>query len=184
MQRRSTFFSVGLFVSFAALAAACGDDGGSGGGGGSTTTTTGSESTTDGTSVASTTETSTSASTGMIVDPCEGAGIVSFAADVAPVLEQKCATANCHVGSMADGGLDLGAMVAHANTVGHATKSCGGDRTRVIAGDPAESYLWDKIMGTDLCGTSKKMPPATKPQLDAAEIQAITDWICGGALDD
>jgi hypothetical protein len=68
--------------------------------------------------------------------------------------------------------------------VNHATKSCGGDRIRVIPGDPAQSYLWDKIQNTDLCGTSGKMPPASKPQLTEEQKAIITAWICGGAVQD
>lgn len=182
MMRAVPFFPLALLLSLASFAAACGDDGGSGGSGGSSTKaeTTGGETTT------STTDSTTGASTttGMMADPCDGAGTVSFATDVIPILAQKCATTGCHVGSLPDGGLALDSGNAHGATVGTPTKSCGGDRVRVIAGDPGESYLWDKIHGTDLCGTSKKMPPATKPQLTDAEKQTITSWICGGALND
>lgn len=182
MNRGSSFFPVAV-LSFVALAAACVDESGSGGGGeggsGTKAETTGGETTTSTTD--STTEASTS--TGM-VDPCEGAETVSFANDVSPIFAQKCATTGCHTGALPDGGLDLDALDAHEETVGTATQGCSGDRVRVIAGDPAESYLWDKINGTDLCGTSKKMPPATKPQLTDEEKRTITSWICGGALND
>jgi Stigma-specific protein, Stig1 len=103
-------------------------------------------------------------------------------ADVQAILTARCATAGCHTGgAIAKAGLDLTAGVAYGALVNKATTQCSGMRTRVIPGDPIESYLVDKVLGVDLCGTSKRMPPSIS--LSAAEIQTISDWVCGGALE-
>lgn len=172
-------FGSALALAAAVLApAACGDAGGSGGGGGEDVDDDTSSSD-DGSASETTAETTSS---GMIFPECEAVTQpVSFANDVVPIFQTRCATAGCHTGSLPDGGMNLGADTAHEATVNHATKSCSGDRIRVIPGDPAESYLWDKIQNTDLCGTSGKMPPSGKPQLTAEQKAIITAWICGGA---
>lgn len=176
------FGSVIVFTAVAISGAACGDAGGAGGAGGADEDEDTASSTDDGSTSETTGETT---STGMTLPECEGVTqAVSFAADVAPIFQSKCATSGCHTGSLPDGGMNLGAESAYEATVNHATKSCSGDRVRIIPGDPAESYLWDKIQNTDLCGTSGKMPPSGKPQLTADEKAVITAWICGGAVQD
>ncbi len=167
----------------ASFVAACGDEEGSGGAGGSddgdTTASTGG---TDASTSAETTGGSTSTGTSAA---CEGVtATVSFSADIQPILTAKCATTGCHVGTSPDGGMNLSEASAYTATVNKETKGCGGDRIRIIPSNPDESYLWDKIHGMDLCGTSGKMPPSTKPQLTDDEKAAITAWICGGALED
>lgn len=104
-------------------------------------------------------------------------------ADVQAILTQRCATAGCHVGATAKEGLDLSAGNAYAGLVNVATKQCGADRMRVLPGKPDESYVIDKVMGVDLCGgiSSKRMPPSIA--LSTKDIQTISDWICGGALE-
>jgi hypothetical protein len=110
--------------------------------------------------------------------------VVSFAADVQPILTASCAKTNCHSGAAPDEGLSLMAGQSHAELVGAATSECSGTRTRVAAGDPAESYLFDKVRGVDLCGTSKRMPPPLGPMLSQSDRDVLEAWICGGALDD
>ncbi|NUO48699.1 MAG: hypothetical protein HOV80_07575 [Polyangiaceae bacterium] len=176
-------FGSALALTLAAVTGvACGDAGGSGGAGGDDEDEDTSSTTDDGSTSETTGETT---STGMILPECEAVTqTVSFTNDVAPIFQTKCATSGCHTGSLPDGGMNLGADNAYEATVNHATKSCSGDRVRIIPGDPAESYLWDKIQNTDLCGTSGKMPPSGKPQLTAEQKTVITAWICGGAVQD
>jgi len=110
-----------------------------------------------------------------------GMATVPFA-DVQTILTARCATTGCHTGGgMAKAGLDLSAGNAFTALVGKTTTQCNGTRSRVIPGDPLESYLVDKILGVDLCGTSKRMPPSIS--LSTTDIQTISDWICGGALE-
>jgi hypothetical protein len=109
--------------------------------------------------------------------------VVSFAADVQPIFTQSCAKTNCHKGTQPDAGLDLSAGKAYAEIVGVATAECSGDRTRVIPGDPDESYLFDKVLGVDLCNKSSQMP-INSPKLSEAKLAVLHAWICAGALDD
>jgi len=112
-----------------------------------------------------------------------GLPVVSFAADVQPIFTQSCAKTNCHKGSKPDAGLDLSAGKAYAEVVGVATAECSGDRSRVIPGDPEESYLFDKVLGVDLCNKSSRMP-INSAKLSEAKLAVLHAWICAGALDD
>ena len=119
---------------------------------------------------------------------CEGGQCVcsvveapSFAADVQPILTASCAKTACHTGSLPKAGLDLSAGNAHGELVGVPSVQCD-DRLLVVPGAPTESYLMNKVMNVDLCGTSKKMPPSGS--LSDTQLQTLSDWICAGALDD
>jgi hypothetical protein len=111
---------------------------------------------------------------------CAG-GVVSFASDVQPILTASCAKTACHTGSLPKAGLDLSAGKSHAELVGAPSIQCA-DRLLVVPGAPTESYLMNKVMNVDLCGTSKKMPPSGS--LSDAQLEVLSQWICGGALDD
>jgi hypothetical protein len=110
-----------------------------------------------------------------------GMATVAFA-DVQTIFTQRCATGTCHVGATAKAGLDLSTGLSHAELFNVASGQCGGSRMRVLPGKPDESYLVDKLLGVDMCGaTSKRMPPSIS--LSMGDIQTISDWICGGALE-
>jgi hypothetical protein len=53
---------------------------------------------------------------------------------------------------------------------------CSDGRLRVLPGQPSESYLMDKLMGTQLCAGKKMVLPE-------ADIETIAAWICAGAPD-
>jgi mono/diheme cytochrome c family protein len=90
----------------------------------------------------------------------------SFSADVMPIFKDKCAM--CH-GSL--GGWDASS---------YETVMTSGDNAPVVVpGDPDESLLAQKLLGTQTQGTI--MPPGGK--LSESEIQIILDWIAAGALD-
>jgi hypothetical protein len=108
--------------------------------------------------------------------------VVSFVADVQPIFTQSCAKTNCHKGNQPDAGLDLSAGKAYAEIVGVDTAECSGDRTRVIPGDPDESYLFDKVLGVDLCNKSSRMP-INSAKLSEAKLAVLHAWICAGAPD-
>jgi mono/diheme cytochrome c family protein len=93
-------------------------------------------------------------------------GAVSFSQDVLPIFEAKCSM--CH-GAL--GGWDASSYQAVMTT--------GDNAPAVIAGDPENSLLAQKLLGTQTEGTI--MPPAGK--LSDAEIQIILDWIAAGALE-
>lgn len=99
------------------------------------------------------------------------------------VLSPTCALSVCHgtLGAAVSGNLDFStASTAYAALVGVAASStsCG---TRVVAGDPATSFLVQKIEGTQnvgLCGDT--MPVGG--MLPQTQIDAIRQWITDGAL--
>ena len=112
-----------------------------------------------------------------------GTASVSFAQAVQPILTTSCAKATCHSGGTPKAGLSLVDGMSHAELVNVEAGQCEDGRMRVLPGEPSMSYIIDKVMKVDLCA-GKKMPPAAGSMLDPAEIQVISDWICGGALDD
>lgn len=62
--------------------------------------------------------------------------------------------------------------------VGVPSGQCG-DRMLVEPGEPGASYLLDKVRGVDLCAGTKM--PKVGPGLTAAQVTAISQWICAGA---
>jgi len=111
---------------------------------------------------------------------CGSAG-ASFAADIQPILTESCAVRGCHGSVAPKEGLDLSPGAAYGNLVGVPSGQCGG-RPLVAPGDPAGSYLMDKLLGVDLCfGTRMPKADSTLPQ---AQLDAIGAWICQGAKND
>ena len=86
-----------------------------------------------------------------------------------------------------DGNLDLSTKTLSASnliqTLSNGPNKCT-NRFRVTAGDPraASSFLIDKITNLTPCGGGVQMPKgATATPFTQTEINAITDWIAGGA---
>jgi len=114
-----------------------------------------------------------------------GGSAASFAAVLA-IFQGRCV--NCHDASKqglpAYPGLSLTPADAHAALVGRpADETCGG--VRVVAGDPASSYLIHKVSDAAPCEGSPM--PARFEALPAApltseQIATLTSWIAGGAL--
>jgi hypothetical protein len=100
---------------------------------------------------------------------CDGRS-VSFQHDVVPLIGH-CGGEECHGG--------LGMSWPYASLVNKMTMQCGDGRVFVKPGDPANSYLLQKLEGTHLC-TGARMPKLGMP-LSAADLQTIADWICEGA---
>jgi mono/diheme cytochrome c family protein len=96
----------------------------------------------------------------------EPSSAVSFAADVAPIFQAKCAV--CH-GTL--GGWDASSYASVMNT--------GDNAPVVLPGDVDGSLLAQKILGQQTQGTA--MPPAGL--ILENQIQIILDWIAAGALD-
>jgi hypothetical protein len=93
----------------------------------------------------------------------------------------------CHVPGqigVTHGMLDMSSQsTAYTDLVGvmAAGSACSGMGTRVVAGDPTTSLLYEKVSGTQPCGS--RMPLDGNP-LSTSDIAEIHDWIAGGALDD
>ncbi len=103
---------------------------------------------------------------GLVFDDPASAGrpSPSFNTDIAPILTNRCATAECHV---AGGPHDIDLRTYDS------LKAGGDDGAIVIAGDARESEIVEEI-------AEGKMPPEGPP-LEAAQIQLIIDWINEGA---
>jgi hypothetical protein len=107
---------------------------------------------------------------------------VSFAGNIQPIFNRSCATSSqCH-GPNGAQGLDLTTGNSIRNTVG--VKATQQPRKLLIkAGDPADSYLFQKIVGTP--GISGILMPQGCPGnplggavcLSADDTSAIEEWI-------
>ncbi len=103
---------------------------------------------------------------------------VSFARDIAPLLNARCAS--CHLTGQEDGNLALHPGAAWASLVN--VPSVESSLMRVKPGSPKESYLLLKLEGNhlDAGGTGRQMPLDGTP-LDATALERIRSWIAGGA---
>lgn len=105
---------------------------------------------------------------------------VSFATTVQPIFSANCATSGCHSGAFPAGALNLAAGVAYGNIVGVASTQIPALQ-RVAAGDPVNSYLYQKLI--DAPGIVGSPMPLGSFPLPEAQIDAIEAWIAQGALD-
>lgn len=95
--------------------------------------------------------------------PVQGA-TVSFANDILPIFESRCA--NCHGGNEIEEGLIL---LTHADVL------AGSDNGPVvIPGDAANSLLVELVATQEM--------PKRGPKLTPPQVQLITDWVNQGAL--
>jgi hypothetical protein len=108
---------------------------------------------------------------------CTCGSSVSFATQVQPVFTASC-TSGCHSGVRPAAGMSLVAGSSFGALVRVASSSCS-SRLRVAPGAVAQSYLINKLTGGDLCSGSQM--PKAGGALPAAQITAITTWICNGA---
>ena len=89
--------------------------------------------------------------------------------------------AQCHAGASAPEGMQLTQGVAYSMIVGVPSAEQAALK-RIAPGDPDNSYLVQKIMGTAAVGA--QMPdgcPVTQPCLSAATIDLIRQWVSEGA---
>ena len=95
----------------------------------------------------------------------------------AVVFDVSCATAGCHTGAGAAGGLNLSdADTSFLELVG-VPSTANAAISRVLAGDPDNSYLIQKLEGTAL----PIMPKPPFQPLPAGDIIEIRNWITNGA---
>jgi hypothetical protein len=97
-------------------------------------------------------------------------------------LVANCTGVGCHAGTRPKDGLSLEAGVAYGELVGAAASQCDDARQLVAPGDSANSYLMQKMLGTELCSGS--MMPKAGQSLAASELALISTWICQGARND
>ncbi len=105
---------------------------------------------------------------------------VSFAATIQPIFTNSCAKANCHVGPVPTGNMNLAAGQAYNQIVNVPASGLGG-QIRVIPNNANNSYLIRKLEGgPNIVGG--QMPADGPPFLSAPTIQLIRDWINQGAM--
>jgi hypothetical protein len=101
--------------------------------------------------------------------------VPSLTDEIQPIFNAGCALANCHVGDGA-AGLDLEAGRAFAELVGVTSTEVADPL--VVPGDPAGSYLFEKVDAAQP-RVGDRMPIGNA--LDPLDIEAIRQWIVGGA---
>ncbi len=111
---------------------------------------------------------------------------VSFADDIVPLFASTCGT-SCHVVNSATGGsagLNLKAAFAHAELVAKDASQCRNaraDQLRVVPGEIGQSYLMDKLLGTNMCSGTRM--PKGGAKYTRARLALVGRWICQGAPD-
>ena len=106
------------------------------------------------------------------------AGEVRFARDVVPIFKTSCVM--CHLPGNGPAGLALHPKGGYANLVGIA--STQSPLLRVAPGNPEESYLYRKLVGTHAgVGGSGERMPFGDMQLGEEQIEVIRQWIADGA---
>lgn len=102
---------------------------------------------------------------------------VSFSKDIQPIFEANCVT--CHQGTSGRAGLSLESGAAYSNLVN--VKSTESPLMRVAPGAPDQSYLLNKLQGTQgQVGGSGTQMPIDSP-LPQAQISPVQQWISQGA---
>ncbi len=116
-------------------------------------------------------------------------GAPKFSSQVAPILKTNCALAGCHDAIKKEHGLDYSAAPAEVygmlvNRI--AADHCNGDAavTRVMPGQPQNSYLMMLLDDIGRCDEVPRMPPSPRLPLTPTELQLIRDWITAGAKND
>ncbi len=105
--------------------------------------------------------------------------------DVATIFSSPtCAVGGCHVSATPSGGLDL---YADSHTIRSRlvdVPSTESPLFRVLAGRPSQSYLWHKVLGSELTvGGSGARMPTTGNYLTPPEEDLLRAWILEGARD-
>jgi hypothetical protein len=101
----------------------------------------------------------------------------SFANDIQEIFTRKgCATAGCHGGAGGAGGLNLSASAAYDALVN--VTAVAEAVTRVIPGNPTDSYLVIRLEGRQTVGD--RMPLGGTP-LDNIDLTNVRNWIARGA---
>jgi methylmalonyl-CoA mutase cobalamin-binding subunit len=108
---------------------------------------------------------------------------VSYSRDIEQLLQDECATPQCHSSQSRASGLSLEKDSSYANIVGVPSRQTP-TMNLITPGDPGRSYLLHKLRGTQASagGSGAKMPPggATDPTL----ISNVQTWTEQGARED
>ncbi len=102
----------------------------------------------------------------------------SYARDVEPIFVKACS--DCHGGDNPKKGLDLSRGRGYAQLVGVASQEEPG-LARVKAGDPANSYLWMKLVHTTKEGRGMPRTLFSSKKLPQQDLDVVERWIKAGA---
>lgn len=120
------------------------------------------------------------------VDPTGGAPDTlvptpSFATNVVPIFQKRCAVGGCHSIATHQAGLTLDSTQAYESIVG-VPSTLQPSAQRVVPFEPAQSWLVTMISADDVARQGlSRMPLATQPLTDN-QITTIIRWIEQGAL--
>lgn len=105
---------------------------------------------------------------------------VSFRRDITPLLTRRCAV--CHITGEEPGLVTLVPGSAHGSLVQVSSQQSA--LLRVQPGEPGESYLYHKLLGShvEAGGEGARMPFAAPPLSDN-QLELFRRWIKEGALD-
>jgi hypothetical protein len=101
--------------------------------------------------------------------------VPSLTDEIQPIFTSSCALVNCHVGD-GGAGLNLEAGLSFAELISVASSQIEG--VRVSPGQPEASYLFEKITSVEP-RFGERMPIGNV--LDELDVEAIRQWIAGGA---
>jgi len=108
--------------------------------------------------------------------PCQVAGpTVSFAADIQPILQSRCAVSFCHGNGFTSGGMTMGTA-----TYNDIIAASGFHGPIVVSGDATQSNMYLKTTPTPPFGSRM---PFGGPFLTTEQQDLIRDWINDGAQD-
>jgi anaerobic magnesium-protoporphyrin IX monomethyl ester cyclase len=106
--------------------------------------------------------------------------VLSFADDIEPALAQGCTASGCHAAETPAANLVLASGASYAQTVGVPSTQAPA-LERIEPGEPGQSYLLDKLEGTQASvgGTGEQMPKGGP--VDTELIRDLKYWIGDGA---
>jgi len=106
---------------------------------------------------------------------------VSFAADIQPILTQRCATVGCHDAATQALGLNLAAGAAYANIVRVPSREAP-SQNQIEPNDPDRSYLFRKIAGAPgISGARMPLDNLTYFDQNPVPLGLVRQWIREGA---
>jgi hypothetical protein len=114
----------------------------------------------------------------------------TFSGDVLPALQQSCgsSTSTCHGGPTAYGHVDYStspgrtAQDVYGDLVGAVPANAPAGWLRVKAGDPARSWIVEKVSSVQPGGSGYgARMPLGRPDLCATTIDSLVAWISSGA---
>ena len=117
-----------------------------------------------------------------VEDPGPKPTAPTLSGDVQPILTANCAFSGCHAGASPAQGMNLSDGQTYTNTVNVASNELP-SMDRIEPGDPDNSYLVNKVQGTQagVGGGGGQMPLGGTP-LTTEQVDAIRAWVAAGAM--